>query len=159
MQNPYDKIFASFEEFTPLLEIFSTGKIVFTNGCFDLIHRGHCEYLRAAHCLGDFLIVGLNTDNSIRRLKGENRPIQSFNDRAYVLASLFFVDAVVPFDEDTPLELIIKMQPDILVKGADYEIEQIVGAKEILSWGGRVETIPFIKGNSTSEIINRIKRL
>ncbi len=159
MQNPNDKIFASFEDFNPLLEKFYNGKIVFTNGCFDLIHRGHCEYLQAACKFGDFLIIGLNTDDSVRRLKGVNRPIQPFDDRAYVLASLFFVDAIVSFDEDTPLELIIKVRPDILVKGEDYEIEQIVGAKEVLAWGGRVERIPLTEGNSTSEIIDKIKRL
>ena len=146
------------QEFAPVREqLTSKDKtIVFTNGCFDIIHRGHCEYLFAAKRLGDFLVVGLNTDESVRRLKGDNRPFQSLDDRTIILASLFFVDAVIPFSQDTPLELIIDIHPDILVKGADYEIDEIVGAKEVISWGGKVERIPLVEGHSTTKILKKI---
>ncbi len=160
MRDPLRKIFESGEAFLPRREeLRRQGKVlVFTNGCFDIVHRGHCEYLFAARRLGDFLVVGLNTDESVRRLKGECRPIQPLEDRAYILASLECVDAVIPFPEDTPLRLVTLIKPDVLVKGADYEIDEIVGAKEVLGWGGRVERIPLVEGRSTSEIIRRIKR-
>ena len=131
-------------------------KIVFTNGCFDLLHLGHVDYLAKAKDLGDRLIIGVNTDSSVKRLKGKNRPLQDENSRLHILAALHSVDAVVLFDEDTPYELIKKIQPDILVKGADYKIENIVGYDIVTSRGGSVQTIEFIEGYSTTNIEQRI---
>jgi rfaE bifunctional protein nucleotidyltransferase chain/domain len=128
-------------------------KIVFTNGCFDLLHRGHVEYLAKAADKGDVLVVGLNTDASVRRLKGESRPINDETDRATVLASLNCVDAVVLFDEDTPYELIKAVRPDVLVKGADYKPEDIVGYDIVTSYGGTVETVDLVEGYSTTGMI------
>ncbi len=133
-------------------------KIVFTNGCFDVIHSGHVHYLTEAKKLGDILIVGLNTDDSVRRLKGNNRPINNQSDRAIVLDALKPVDLVVFFDEDTPLELIKIINPDVLVKGADYKIEDIVGAGFVQQNGGEVATIKFVEGKSSTSIINRLKQ-
>ena len=132
-------------------------KIVFTNGCFDIIHAGHISYLNEAKTLGDILIVGLNSDKSVRRLKGGGRPIVSEKDRAYVLANLKPVDYVIMFDEDTPYELIKEIKPDVLVKGADYEGKSIVGSDIVESSGGKTVLINFIKGKSTSGIIKKIK--
>ncbi len=134
-------------------------KIVFTNGCFDIIHVGHVDYLRKARDLGDVLIVGLNTDNSVRRIKEAGRPVNNENDRAVVLDSLKFVDYVVFFDEDTPYNLIKEIQPDILVKGGDYTIETIVGSDIVLGNGGNVITIPLTEGKSTSGLIEKIRLL
>ncbi len=131
-------------------------KIVFTNGCFDLIHAGHAIYLDTARKLGDFLVVGLNFDESVRRLKGKGRPVLKFKERALLLSYLVPVDLVVGFGDDTPIRLIRKIRPDILVKGADYEISEIVGAKEVKSWGGMVKTIPLTRGKSTSRIIDNL---
>lgn len=131
-------------------------KIVFTNGCFDLLHLGHVNYLAKAKDLGDRLIIGVNTDSSVKRLKGEKRPLQDENSRLHILAALHSVDAVVLFDQDTPYELIKKIQPDILVKGADYKIENIVGYDIVTSRGGSVKTIEFIEGYSTTKIEQRI---
>ena len=131
-------------------------KIVFTNGCFDLLHLGHVDYLAKAKDLGDRLIIGVNTDSSVKRLKGKNRPLQDENSRLHILAALHSVDAVVLFDEATPYELIKKIQPDILVKGADYKIEDIVGYDIVTSRGGSVQTIEFIEGYSTTNIEQRI---
>ena len=135
----------------------SKNHIVFTNGCFDILHLGHIDYLFKASKLGDKLIVGLNTDKSIQHIKGENRPIQNESSRASILASLSCVDAVVLFHQDTPKQLIELIQPNTLVKGADYKIEDIVGSDFVIANGGSVETIPFLKGYSTSHIINSIK--
>lgn len=135
----------------------SKNHIVFTNGCFDILHLGHIDYLFKASKLGDKLIVGVNTDKSIQRIKGENRPIQNESSRASILAALSCVDAVVLFQEDTPKQLIELIQPNTLVKGADYKIEDIVGSDFVIANGGSVETIPFLKGYSTSHIINSIK--
>ena len=135
----------------------SNNHIVFTNGCFDILHIGHIDYLFKASKLGDKLIVGVNTDKSIQRIKGENRPIQNESSRASILAALSCVDAVVLFHEDTPKQLIELIQPNTLVKGADYKIEDIVGSDFVIANGGSVETIPFLKGYSTSHIINSIK--
>jgi len=132
-------------------------KVVFTNGVFDLLHIGHISYLSKAAELGDKLIIGLNADSSVKRIKGESRPINNQNTRAVLLASFFFVDAVVIFEEDTPLNLISTLLPDVLIKGADYSIENIVGAKEVLANGGEVKTITFVDGYSSTSIINRIK--
>jgi len=134
---------------------FKTCKIVFTNGCFDIIHRGHIEYLAQARDKGDILIVGLNTDASVRRLKGESRPVNPQEARIIVLASLFFVDAVVLFDDDTPYELIKTIQPDILVKGADYKPEDIVGYDIVTAKGGTVETVELVEGFSTTKIVEK----
>ena len=131
-------------------------KIVFTNGCFDLLHLGHVDYLAKAKDLGDRLIIGVNTDSSVKRLKGKNRPLQDENSRLHILAALHSVDAVVLFDDDTPYELIKKIEPDILVKGADYKIENIVGYDIVTSRGGSVQTIEFIEGYSTTNIEQRI---
>lgn len=132
-------------------------KVVFTNGCFDLLHPGHIKYLEDAKALGDFLIIGLNSDASIVRLKGESRPINSLNDRATMLRGLKAVDLIVSFDEDTPLQLIGTLLPDLLVKGGDYAADDIVGAKEVREHGGQVVVVPFLKGYSSSNLIKRIK--
>ena len=134
-------------------------KIVFTNGCFDILHRGHVTYLNQARDLGDLLIVGINSDESVKRLKGPERPVNMLEDRAYVLSALKSVDYVIPFEEDTPLNLINLIMPDILVKGGDYTIDRIIGAQEVLANGGKVEIIPFVPGKSTSAIIDTIKTL
>lgn len=131
-------------------------KIVFTNGCFDLLHLGHIDYLAKAKDLGDKLIIGVNTDNSVRRLKGMYRPLQDENSRLHILAALEFVDSVILFNEDTPYELIKKIQPDVLVKGADYKIEDIVGYDIVTSRGGEVKTIEYLEGYSTTSIEQRI---
>lgn len=131
-------------------------EIVFTNGCFDLLHQGHIDYLAKARSLGDMLIVGLNTDDSIKRLKGNTRPIQDEESRALIMAGLFFVDYVVMFDEDTPYNLIKKIQPSVLVKGADYKKEDVVGYDIVESNGGKVMTLNYLEGYSTSGIIKKI---
>jgi D-beta-D-heptose 7-phosphate kinase/D-beta-D-heptose 1-phosphate adenosyltransferase len=130
--------------------------VVFTNGCFDLLHAGHIQYLKASRALGDCLIVGLNSDASVRRLKGEGRPILDQNERAEILSALSFVDYVVTFDEDTPLRLIETIRPDILTKGADYESGEVVGADLVQGYGGRLELIELVEGKSTTGIIGRI---
>jgi len=136
---------------------FQNKKIVFTNGCFDIIHAGHIDYLSKAKDLGNILLIGLNTDDSVRRLKGANRPVNDEKARALIIAAMQFVDAVVLFDEDTPYELIKTVQPDILVKGSDYKPEDIVGADIVLAKGGEIKTIDFLEGYSTSGIIERIR--
>lgn len=133
-------------------------KIVFTNGCFDLLHRGHVEVLANTSDLGDKLIVGLNTDSSIQDLKGKNRPIIDENSRAILLASLQFIDAIVFFSEDTPYHLIETILPDILAKGGDYKVEEIIGHEVVLQNGGEVILVPFIDGFSTTNIVNKIKQ-
>jgi len=131
-------------------------RIVFTNGCFDLLHAGHVTYLQAARSFGDLLILGLNSDASIRRLKGEKRPLIGETERAHLLAALDCVDFVVIFDEDTPLKLIEAIRPDVLVKGGDYTREGVVGHELVESYGGRVELVQFVDGRSTSGIIEQI---
>jgi rfaE bifunctional protein nucleotidyltransferase chain/domain len=133
--------------------------VAFTNGCFDILHRGHIASLSDAAREADFLIVGLNADSSTRRLKGPDRPVNDQDSRAIVIASLLMVDAVVLFEEDTPLNLINAIRPDVLVKGGDYTLEQIVGAKEVLAAGGRVVINPIVAGFSTTGIIEKIHRL
>src|SRR6478609_2144803 len=132
-------------------------KVVFTNGCFDLLHLGHVDYLEKARALGDRLVLGLNTDDSVSRFKGPQRPIQDQNSRAHVLAALQFIDLVVFFNEDTPLNLISTLVPDILVKGSDYLAENIVGADVVKKAGGVVKTIEFVPGYSTTRIVEKIK--
>ncbi len=134
-------------------------KIVFTNGCFDIIHAGHVDYLERAKKLGDILVVGLNSDNSVKRIKGEKRPINPQEQRAKVLSSLKPVDYVVIFEEDTPEKLIRAIKPDVLVKGGDWPIEKIVGKEFVESYGGKVLTIPFTYNVSTTEIIKKIVEL
>jgi D-beta-D-heptose 7-phosphate kinase/D-beta-D-heptose 1-phosphate adenosyltransferase len=134
-------------------------KVVFTNGCFDLLHRGHVNYLARARRLGALLVVGLNNDASVRRLKGRGRPVSPLSDRLEVLAALESVDFVTSFSEDTPLRLIRKLRPDILVKGGDYQPNSIVGAPEVKSWGGRVRTLPLVRGRSTTGILARVVKL
>jgi D-beta-D-heptose 7-phosphate kinase/D-beta-D-heptose 1-phosphate adenosyltransferase len=135
------------------------GRIVFTNGVFDILHRGHVEYLFAARALGDALVVGLNTDDSVRRLaKAPGRPVNPQDDRAMVLAALGCVDAVTLFDEDTPHAIITALMPDVLVKGGDYTADTIVGAPEVMAAGGRVEVIPLTPGRSTTSILERARR-
>lgn len=135
------------------------GNLVFTNGCFDILHRGHVEYLSYARSLGDWLVVGLNTDASVHRLKGPGRPVNPGEDRALLLAALSFVDAVVFFDEDTPLRLITELLPDVLVKGADYREAEVVGAAEVQAAGGRVVLAPLVPGRSTTGIIERTREM
>ncbi|MBA7537943.1 Bifunctional protein HldE [subsurface metagenome] len=135
---------------------FRKFKIVFTNGCFDILHRGHIEYLAKASSHGDVLIVGLNTDNSTRKLKGDRRPVQDEQARALVLASLQFVDKIVLFDEDTPYNLIKQIQPDVLIKGADYMPEEIVGFDIVKAKKGEIITIDLIDGYSTSDILKKL---
>jgi rfaE bifunctional protein nucleotidyltransferase chain/domain len=132
-------------------------RIVFTNGVFDILHAGHVTYLAAARALGDVLVLGLNTDASVRRLKGPERPINNENDRATVVAALRAVDHVVVFDEDTPLRVISTLVPDVLVKGGDYTRDTIVGADVVEAHGGSVVTIPLVEGRSTTNIINRAR--
>lgn len=135
----------------------SRKKIVFTNGVFDILHAGHVEYLVKAHRLGDILIVGLNTDASVKENKGDKRPIISYQERAKLLAALEFVDYIVPLERKTPDRLIPMIDPHVLVKGSQYKINEIVGADHVLSKGGKVVRMPMVKGLSTSEIIRRIK--
>ena len=134
-------------------------KIAFTNGCFDILHAGHIHSLTQAASFADVLIVGLNSDSGTKKLKGEDRPINKEQDRALMLASMVMVDAVVLFDEPTPLELIKKIMPDVLVKGGDYTIDTIVGSKEVIANGGKVEIIPLIPGLSTTGLAEKIGKL
>jgi len=131
-------------------------RIVFTNGCFDLLHPGHIDYLKKSATYGDKLIIGLNDDDSIRRLKGDSRPINPLHDRACMLSALRVVDLVIPFSEDTPINLITALMPNTLIKGGDYQPDDIVGAREVRHHGGNVLVIPFLKGYSSSRLIKRI---
>lgn len=155
------KIFASKDdvELSRLLAFwrFKNQKVVFTNGCFDILHRGHLEYLMKTASLGNVLVIGLNSDNSVKRLKGENRPVQDEESRALALASLQFVNAVVVFEEETPYELIKTVHPHVLAKGGDYNKENIVGSNIVLANGGQVEVIPFLEGFSTTRLIEALK--
>jgi rfaE bifunctional protein nucleotidyltransferase chain/domain len=134
-------------------------KIVFTNGCFDILHHGHLDYLAKAADQGNILVVGVNTDASVKALKGEQRPLTNENDRLFQLASLMVIDAVCLFDEETPLSLIEAVQPDVLVKGGDYTVDRIVGADFVQQQGGSVAVIPFVDGYSTTGIIEKIRSL
>jgi rfaE bifunctional protein nucleotidyltransferase chain/domain len=134
-------------------------KVSFTNGCFDILHRGHIASLSQAAAAAKFLVVGINSDSSTKRLKGPDRPVNDQDSRALILASLLIVDAVVIFDEDTPLELIKAVKPDVLVKGGDYTIDQVVGAKEVIAAGGQVIINPIVEGFSTTGILGKIARL
>jgi rfaE bifunctional protein nucleotidyltransferase chain/domain len=140
------------------LKKFENKKIVFTNGCFDILHRGHVSYLNHAKSLGDALFVGLNSDSSVRKLKGSTRPINSELDRKFVLENLKCIDCVDIFSEDTPLELIKLIRPQILVKGGDWTLDKIVGSQEVISWGGKVLSLPFVDGFSTTGIVEKINQ-
>ena len=156
MRSSDSKVFSLHE----LKEVLSQKKnehVVFTNGCFDILHRGHVSYLQNARNLGDFLIVGVNSDHSVSRLKGPTRPIQNEEDRAFILAGLECVDAVVLFEEDTPIRLIEQLLPNVLVKGGDYTLDTIVGAPEILARGGRVDVFPTLAGHSSTRTIERVQ--
>jgi rfaE bifunctional protein nucleotidyltransferase chain/domain len=134
-------------------------KVVFTNGCFDILHKGHLEILTTSASFGDILVVGINTDNSVKRLKGPLRPINDEGFRSIMLASIQYIDAVILFDEETPLNLITLLMPDVLVKGGDYTVEQIVGADVVLKNGGEVKIVPIVKGFSTTKIIESIQKI
>ena len=155
------KIFKSAEDLKKISDVWKCQgyEIVFTNGCFDIIHLGHIDYLEKAKLLGDKLIVGLNSDDSIRKIKGHNRPINNQYARSRMLAALAFVDAVVVFEEETPFTLIEYLVPDILVKGNDYAPNNIIGAEIVIENGGRVETIELVEGYSTSLIIKKVLNL
>lgn len=148
------------ETFGPLLTYWrlKDNRIVFTNGCFDILHRGHIEYLSKTASLGDIVLVGLNSDRSVRKIKGSNRPLQDEYSRALVMASLKQVTGVYVFDEETPYNLISRVKPDVLVKGGDYKVEEIVGADVVKAYGGEVVTIDFLKGYSTSGLIEKLQK-
>ena len=131
-------------------------KVVFTNGCFDILHAGHVEYLSKARKMGDILVIGLNSDSSVKKLKGDNRPINNELDRARVLSALYFIDYVTIFNEKTPESLIKKLKPDYLVKGGDWNEEEIAGAGFVKSYGGKVRIVPFVDGYSTTSILKKI---
>lgn len=133
-------------------------RVVFTNGCFDILHVGHVDYLARARSLGDVLVIGLNSDVSVRRLKGKGRPLNKQGDRAKILASLYFTDYITIFNEATPEKLIKKLKPDILVKGGDWKVSDIAGGSFVKSHGGRVVSLPFVRGYSTTSLIKKIKR-
>jgi D-glycero-beta-D-manno-heptose 1-phosphate adenylyltransferase len=134
-------------------------KIVFTNGCFDILHQGHMDLLSYSSKLGDVLVLGVNSDKSVKKLKGKDRPVNHESFRAFMLASLSIVDAVCIFEEDTPLELIKAIEPDCIVKGGDYRPDQVVGAEQVISTGGEVKIFPLVKGYSTSALIDKIQKL
>ncbi len=150
------KIYASAQALSTTLP--RDQKIVFSNGCFDILHVGHVTYLAAAKSLGDVLVIAVNTDESVKRLKGESRPINLLEDRMLLLAALESVDYVVPFSQDTPLEVIEELAPNVLVKGGDYTIESIVGSDYVISKGGEVLTIPIVEGKSTTGIIDKLNK-
>ncbi len=146
-----------FQKISEALSKHRKQKIVFTNGCFDLLHVGHIRYLQEAKAQGDLLVVGVNADASVKRLKGPTRPIQNEDDRAEILSALKAVDYVVIFPEDTPAELITAVHPNVLVKGGDWKPEQIVGGTFVLSYGGEVKSLQFVEGRSTTKIIEKSK--
>jgi rfaE bifunctional protein nucleotidyltransferase chain/domain len=141
------------------LDVLRHGKkVVFTNGCFDLLHIGHVRYLQEARALGDLLVVGINTDNSVKKLKGPDRPVQNESDRAEILAALDCVSFTTLFGEDTPEKLIHSIRPDILVKGGDWAVKDIVGGDFVLSYGGSVKSLPFVAGRSTTSIVEKMSK-
>ncbi|RMG24679.1 MAG: D-glycero-beta-D-manno-heptose 1-phosphate adenylyltransferase [Bacteroidetes bacterium] len=134
-------------------------RIIFTNGCFDLLHLGHIDYLERAKQLGGKLVLGLNSDASVRRIKGPKRPLMDENTRARMLAAMEFVDAVIIFEEDTPIPLLLQLKPDVLVKGGDYRLDEIVGHEEVQAYGGEVQRVPFLEGYSTTGMLEKLKSL
>ncbi len=161
MNTKSNKIYDSFAAFEPVLNEWKAQNetLVFTNGCFDIIHHGHVDSLKKSAAFGTKLIVGLNSDESVRIIKGKNRPVIEQQGRATILAAFEFVDAVIVFGEETPAELIAKIIPDVLVKGREYEIHEIAGHDTVLANGGKVETLDLVPGISTSELIKKIKTL
>jgi len=162
MSNSFSSLSAKIQDLDDSIRTVRTWQqqgleVVFTNGCFDLLHYGHVHYLAQARDLGDKLVIGLNSGASVTRLKGPHRPIKDEETRSHLLAALAFVDLVVLFEEDTPLKLIQSLRPDVLVKGGDYTIDQIVGAPEVQSWGGSVEILAFVEGYSTTAYETKIK--
>ena len=155
LQNIQKKII-TLDRWQQIRKAQSYGKVVFTNGCFDVLHHGHISYLSQARDLGDCLVIGLNSDAAVRRLKGANRPINGEQDRALLLAALQFVDYIILFEEDTPYHLISLIVPDVLVKGGDYSIPQIVGADIVMQNGGSVQTIDFVEGYSSTQTIQKM---
>jgi len=153
-----EKIYNSVTDLSSILNKWRSDKkdIVFTNGCFDILHIGHLSYLEYAKSKGDILIIGLNTDKSIKAIKDDSRPINSEYDRAYILVSLAYIDAVILFDEDTPIKLINNIKPNVLVKGADYIEKQVIGSDFVKSYGGKVVFAPYIENKSTTSVINKI---
>ncbi len=147
----------TFDQISEKLRPFRQKKIVFTNGVFDLLHVGHVRYLKEARALGDFLFIGVNADASVKRLKGNDRPLQNENDRAEILSSLICVDAVVIFSDNTPEKLIHEVKPNVLVKGGDWKIESIVGASFVQSLGGQVFSLQFVDGKSTTQLIQKAR--
>ena len=147
------------DELVNILKNANNKKVIFTNGCFDLFHVGHARYLKRAAKFGDILIVGVNSDSSVKRLKGEKRPILPENERMELLSNLEFVSYVVKFEEDTPYNIIDKIKPDIIVKGGDYKVEDVVGKDIVEKYGGRVEICPYIDSRSTTNIIEKIKKI
>lgn len=133
-------------------------RVVFTNGCFDILHYGHVQYLEQARSMGDCLVLGLNSDRSVRMLKGRGRPFNNVHDRAGVLAGLSSVDYIIVFDDKTPLKLIEKIKPNILVKGSDWPVRAIVGAQEVKAWGGRIRRVRLFKGRSTTRLVRRMQK-
>tara|TARA_B100000029_G_C17042904_1_gene766632 strand:+ start:38 stop:508 length:471 start_codon:yes stop_codon:yes gene_type:complete len=155
MQNSYqlENVIHKIEDFKN-----NSKKIVFTNGVFDLLHVGHVRYLNEAKNIGDILVVGINSDDSVKKIKGPSRPINTMGDRARILLALKSVDYVISFDEETPLNLIKEVMPNVLVKGGDYEIKDIVGSEEVIKNGGLVKSLPFHQGYSSTRFINQIKK-
>ncbi len=155
MQNSYqlENVIHKIEDFKN-----NSKKIVFTNGVFDLLHVGHVRYLNEAKKIGDILVVGINSDDSVKKIKGPSRPINTMGDRARILLALKSVDYVISFDEETPLNLIKEVMPNVLVKGGDYEIKDIVGSEEVIKNGGLVKSLPFHQGYSSTRFINQIKK-
>ncbi len=160
-QDINEKIFYDFKSFKPVLKRWKSkgDTIVFTNGCFDIIHHGHINSFSKASELGTRLIVGLNSDESVHALKGKGRPVLNIEARTSMLAALVFIDAVIVFNDDTPTRLIEQVIPDVLAKGSEYKLNEIVGHEVVLEHGGRVERLDFVDGISTSELISRIKAL
>ena len=156
LRHPNEKVM-SWREARAWRDAAAARSVVFTNGVFDLLHPGHVDVLVGARREGDALVVGLNSDASVRRLKGPERPVRNQGERAYVLAALEVVDAVVLFEQDTPLELIREIRPDVIVKGGDYTEATIVGAADVRSWGGRVAVIPLTPGQSTTSIVEKLR--
>jgi len=159
--DPYQKIFETFSQFAVVLNHWRAEgqSIVLTNGCFDILHKGHLDFLSSCTKVGDRLVIGLNSDLSILRLKGSSRPICNQETRSLLLASLEMVDAVLIFQEDTPLSLIKQISPKVIVKGEDYKVNTMIGRDHVLSYGGKVLTIPLTKGYSTTQIIDKVRRL
>lgn len=155
-QNRKKSVYSKIVELDELLQKLHTKKTVFTNGCFDILHRGHLRLLEEASNLGDILVIGINSDESIRRLKGNDRPIFRENDRMAMLAALEFVDYIIKFDEDTPIKLIKAIKPDVLVKGGDYLPHEVIGKEIVEANGGELAIIPYVKGYSTTSIIEKI---